>query len=191
MLDDLLETATLSIDRFCNRPDGFLALEVAEARYIPGNGAAVLRIDECVEVGAVAIRHDREDDWEVLTLGNIDTGVGDVFAASGEMANPSFYGTPYTLLVQYGARFPCIGSPPFAGVRVTARWGYSEEPPETIRTATIMQAARWFKELEGAMNDALATPEMGVLLYQKTIHPDVVHLLVGSRYVRPAVGRRR
>jgi hypothetical protein len=75
-------------------------------------------------------------------------------------------------------------------VQVTAKWGYSAVVPPTITKACEMQVVRWYKRFEGAMADALASAELGQLLYRQELDPDVKFILVGGRYVKPSVGRR-
>jgi hypothetical protein len=53
-----------------------------------------------------------------------------------------------------------------------------------------MQSARWYKRLQGAMSDALASADLGELLYVQKLDPDIAGILLDGRYVRPAVGRR-
>ena len=52
-------------------------------------------------------------------------------------------------------------------VKVTAKWGYAADVPDDIFEAIIMQAARTYKRLQGSMSDALASGELGQLLYPK------------------------
>jgi hypothetical protein len=211
VLDALLDAAGLAIDNFCNRPDGFLALAAATARYYPGSGKYYQWIDECVEVTAVAMKDsstDDEDEYTALTVGTVGTTTeADVFPATGDTKYPNFTRTPYTFLLMgvngdyssftYGRSLhkPGFRKEPtdkpvvVPTVEVTAKWGYATEVPDAIKTATMMQAARWYKEFEGAMNDALASGELGTILYRQELHPDVKFLLVAGRYVRPAVGR--
>jgi len=75
-------------------------------------------------------------------------------------------------------------------VQITARWGFATEVPIDIKEAAIMQAARWYKRLQSAMADVLASGELGQLLYRKSLDPDIRRLLVDGRYVKPVVGRR-
>jgi hypothetical protein len=50
-----------------------------------------------------------------------------------------------------------------------------------------MQSARWYKRLQGAMSDALASGELGMLLYQKSLDPDIRRILVDGRYINSVI----
>lgn len=212
VLCSLLEAAGLAIDNFCKRPDGFLALEDATARYYPGSGNAYQWIDECTSVSVVAVKDSPSDDesdyvsWTVGTIGA--TNSADVFPATGDPEYPNFNTTPYTILVigansdytyfTSGSYTYKPGFPPAyhvtprgtATVKVTATWGYAEAVPQTIKTATMMQAARWYKRFESAMADVVADGALGQLLYRQELDPDVKMILVAGRYVKMSIGRR-
>jgi len=207
----ILDAAKGAIDNVCNRPDGFLAWPTASDRYYTGSGLTYQWIDECTAVTAVAVKDspsDDEDDYTSWTVGTVGTTTdADVFPASGEPRAPDFNSTPYTFLIigpngdystftsgQFTHR---RGFRPFTTrakgtptVKVTARWGYSDTIPYTIKQACLMQAARWYQRLKSSMADTLAGPEFGKLMFRKVLDPDIELLLVQGRYVKPAVGRR-
>jgi hypothetical protein len=208
----VLDAAARAIDRFCNRPDGFMADVTASARYYPGSGKSWQRIDECAEVTAVAVKDsasDDEDSYTSWTLGTVgSTTEADVFPATGDPAYPDYDRTPYTLLVVgANADHSVFTSGRYSGrrgfsrertasprglpsVKVTAKWGYASTVPSDILEANIMQAARWFKRLEGGMSDTLGSADLGTLLYRQSLDPDIAMILKEGRYVRPAIGRR-
>ena len=202
----LLTSASRAIDRHCNRLDGFIALEDAEARYYPGTGFSWLRIDECTEITLVEVKDSPSDTtYTAWTSPTTDyAGDGDWLPAKGGPQHPVFSRTPYTLLIcdpngLYVA-FPSgrysmsrASTPRQTAVRVpaakiTAKWGYATIVPDQIKTACIMQSARWYKRLQSAMADTLASGELGQLLYTKKIDPDVAFILQEGRFVRPAIG---
>ena len=211
-LEEILSAATRTIDRFCNRPDGFVSAAAASARYFVGSGDTIQWIDECASVTAVAVKDspsDDEDDYTSWTLGTVgSTTDADVFPASGDPIAPDYNSTPYTFLVigpngSYsvftGGSFTTRGG--FRGigsrtrgtptVKVTAKWGFATTVPADIKEACIMQSARWYKRLQSAMADTAASTEMGTLLYRQSLDPDIALILKSGRYVKPAVGRRR
>jgi len=210
-IDTLLAGAERTINRFCNRPDGFLALTTATARYYPGSGTTHQWIDECVSVSAVAVKDsssDDEDDYTSWTVGTVGTTTSaDVFPATGDPEYPEYNILPYDLLIigpngDYSTftsgRFafrrgfrpsPAATTRGIPTVKVTARWGYAAAVPDDISTCCIMQASRWLKRLEGAMSDALASGELGQILYTQKIDPDVSLILREGRYVKPVTGR--
>jgi hypothetical protein len=202
ILTEILAAAERNINRACNRPDGLVALTTATARRYAGSGKPYQWIDECTEVSTVEVKNSATDT-------TYDTWTSaDYIEFSGDPEDPNFNITPYTGLMvdptgdeslfTSGAYTVRGGFRPSTDVhrgvptvRVTAMWGYATTVPADIKTATIMQAARWYKRLEGSMSDALASGELGMLLYQKSLDPDIKRLLVDGRYVRPAVGGRQ
>ena len=211
VLDALLLAASRVIDGYCNRPDGFLAITTATARFFPGSGKPYQRIDECAAISAVAVKDSSTDDetsYTAWTLGVVGTTTGaDVFPCSGDPKYPDYTSLPYTLLV-IGANgdfdhFPTGkfttrgGFRPSSGiarsiptVKVTARWGFALTVPANVKEATILQSARWWKRGESSWADALASSDLGQLQFRQSLDPDLKAMLIEARLVRPAVGRR-
>jgi hypothetical protein len=208
----VLDAAKRAIDRFCNRPDGFMTNATASARYYVGSGDTIQWIDECAAISSVAVKvgsGDDEDSYTDWTLGTVGTTTSaDVFPATGDPEVPDYVSTPYTFLVigANGARsvftsgsFTTRSGFKSAGnrtrglptVKVTAYWGFATSVPADIKEACIMQSARWFKRLQSAMADTAASSDFGQLLYRQSLDPDIKLILESGRYVRPPVGRRR
>src|SRR3990167_3602258 len=210
VLTALLSAAEAAINGYCNRPDGFVALTTATARYYPGSGKSYQWIDECVSVTAVAVKSsasDEENQYTAWTIGAIGTTTGaDVFPATGDPEYPEFTRTPYTLLVM-GANgdysiFPTgqfrtrggfrPGSDSVRGVpvvKVSGKWGYAVTVPANVREAAIVQASRWFKRGQSAWADATVNSDFGILMYRKSLDPDLQAMLMEARLVKPAIGR--
>jgi len=176
----LLDAATANIDRYCNRPDGFVADTKATARTYPGNNKSWLRIDECVSVTGVRVKPSSTSSYESWAS-------TDYLTCTGDERFPDYNRTPITALrVDPNGDYSIFyRDTTYPTVEVTAKWGYSILVPPDIKTACIMQAARWYKRLQGAMSDTLATVEMGTMLYTQTLDPDIQRLLRDGRYVRP------
>ncbi len=188
-----LDAATDAINAVCNRPDGFISLSVATARTYTGSGEAYQWIDECTAITLVEVKESPTDTAYVAWAAS------DWLPFSGDPKYPDFNSLPYNgLMVVPDATyshfikgsFPPNRSPATPTVRVTAKWGYSVAAPARVKQACIAQAARWVKRGEGAWNDALASANMGTLLYLKEIDPDIKTMLVNARLVKPAIGRR-
>jgi len=198
-LTTIIRAASRNINLACNRPDGFIATTVAEARLYAGSGMPYQLIDECIAVTTVEVKNSADDDdydeWNT----------GDWIAYSGDHRWPDFNRLPHDgvmvdptgdeSLFTSGEYVTRGGFRPIVDVaravptvRITARWGYSEQIPEDIKEAALMQSARWYKRYQSAMSDTLASGELGMLLYQKELDPDVRRILNGGRYVKPAVG---
>jgi hypothetical protein len=210
IVERLLDAATRKFDRFCNRPDGFIADASASARYYHGSGLPYQWIDECASVTAVAVKDspsDDEDSYTAWTLGTVGTTTdADVFPASGDPESPDFTVTPYQFLVvgangsyshfTSGSFTGCGGFRPtttvsrgLPTVKVTAKWGYATTCPADIQEACVMQSARWYKRLRSDMADTLASGELGQMLYTMKLDPDIAGILCDGRYVIPALGR--
>ena len=199
-LAQILDGTARTINRYCNRPEGFVGLVNGSIRYYTGHGKGFLWIDECVAVSAVSVKDspsDDEDSYTSWTVGTVGTTTSaDVFAASGSPSRPDFNATPYTMLIigingdyssfPYGA-YSGRGVPTVA---VTARWGYATSPPDDIRLANLAWAARLYKRLQSAMADTAGSTEMGTLFYRQALDPDIKTMLEGGRYVKPAIGVR-
>jgi hypothetical protein len=200
-LTTILSAAERNINRAVNRPDGFEAVVAATTRTYSGSGKPYQFVDECISITTVAVKDSATDT-------TYDTwNAADWIACSGDPKYPDFNNLPYDLIlvdatgdesiftsgrytVRGGFRPTSSVSRGVPTVQITARWGYSATAPDDIHEACIMQAARWFKRLEGAMSDALATGELGTLLYRQSLDPDIKRLLVDGRYVKPTTGRR-
>ena len=209
----LLEAASDAIDRITNHHlDGvaaFGASAVATAREYAGSGQAYQWIDECVAVTLVEVKE------AVTDTAYTAWAAADWRAFTGAARHPNFNALPYTGIMcapagSYAyflsgefaaldayfpnnlAMLPREGGNGIAAptVRITANWGVTASPPDIIREAAIMLAARWWKRMESAMSDTLASGELGQLLYTQPIDPDVKMLLMNSRYYRPQVARR-
>lgn len=197
----IIAAAERSINRATNRPDGFEADAAASTRIWAGSGKPYQFIDENVEITLVEVK----DSPTATSYTAWDAT--DWIAAKGGPEYPNFNDLPYSLLVvditgdktiffsgnltSRGGFRPTTdvirGVPT---VRVTAKWGYSVAVPDDIHEACIMQATRWYKRLQGAMSDALASAELGQMLYRQSLDPDIKRLLNDGRYIKPIVGRR-
>lgn len=204
----LLDSATASIDNFCNRSeDGFVAPPNATIRYFRGTGVSWVWIDECVAITTVAVKDAATDaTYTAWTSPTTDyAGDGDWIPFTGEPEFPEFGRLPYTAVMTdpngdystfTSGRFATLrGFRPLPGlsrnvptVAITARWGYSATIPYAIKQACLTQAARWYKRGSSAWADAMASAELGELRYTKPLDPAIQHLLVDGRMIRPAIG---
>jgi hypothetical protein len=207
----LIDACERTINRFCNRPDGFEADAAASARYYVGNGQPYLLVDECVEISEVAVKDSVSDTsytaWDSPTTNM--AGDGDWYAGSGDPLVPDFNNLPYDVIFTdingdysyftdgktvglwgFQARRPDTMRKGTPTVKVTAKWGYSVDVPDDIREATCMQTARWYKRFQGSMSDALASGELGQLMFLQKLDPDVSTILRSGRYIKPTMGGR-
>jgi hypothetical protein len=203
-IQKLLDAADRMIDRFTNRPDGFIA--AADTRYYSGKGNSYQIIDECVAVVTVSVKDSATDSaytaWTTPTTPY--AGDGDWIPFAGDPESPSFGRLPYTGImcdpngsysVFTGGRFSGLrgfssDSPGGRGIptiKVLGTFGYALAAPADIRTACCMQALRWYKRLHGAMTTSLASAELGAVELFAKLDPDVATFLRDGRYMRPFI----
>lgn len=202
VIEMLIKAASRAIDNKCNRPDGFVALASGSEtdRTYAGSGKGWQYIDECVAVTALGVKDSPTDASYTAWLGT------DYILARGDPARPDFNRTPYNLLIvdptgdyshftsgaySYRPGFRPDYDTGYRGVptvRVTARWGYAATVPDAIKQACIIEVARWLKRGQSAWNDALGSPDLGMLMYKQGLDPATVFLLEQGRYIRPALG---
>jgi hypothetical protein len=187
VLTAMITAASLAIDNFCNRLDGFEAVDPATARTYAGDGKAWHEMDDAAAVTLVEVKDSMTD------ASYTSWAATDWLAFTGDPERPNFNRLPYTAIMvavngEYAAflngKLGAISQPT---VRITAQWGYALTVPDPIKQATITQVARWYKRGESGWSDVLASGELGQLFYQKMIDPAVKFILVGGRYVRPVV----
>lgn len=199
LLTDMLSAAEDTINNFCNRKDGFLAISTATARTYYGRGKPYQRTDENVSVTKVEVKDSPSDTTYV------EWATSDWIAFSGNPKYPDFNKLPYTgLLVDPNGDYVDFTSGRYRAlrgfrpdtepsyqvptVRITAKWGYSVAVPARVHMATIAQASRWWKRSKGAWQDALQSAEFGTMMYTKVLDPDIRMMLVEARLVRPMTG---
>lgn len=199
--DDLLQfwlnAAAKAVDNYCNRPDGFVADSTASARLYVGSGDRYQSTDEFVAITKVEVL-DSPTDTTYVTW-----AASDYTAIRGGMAHPDFQplskGYPYNgLLIAVNGDYSTWTSGIFRNpanrvptVRLTAKWGFATEVPDTIKAATIMQAARWYKRAKSSMSDVMVNQELGRIMFQGItgfiLDTDIRSILEYGRYVIPSV----
>lgn len=183
VLGALLEAASRAIDAYCNRPDGFVAVDTAAARVYPGSGRPVQWIDECVSISLVEVK------TAVTDSSYVEWSSGDWLAFSGEPRLPDYNRTPYQgVMVAPGGSYAVFTGGAGPTVRVTARWGYAATCPAAVQQACITLAARWYKRGKTFWSDAMTAPDGGVAMFRKALDPDVQFMLTLGRLVRPTIG---
>lgn len=202
-----LDAAKGAIDGYTNHPMGFVAGTVATPKLYPSTNPNYLFIDECIEVSLVEVKASPTD----TTYAAWDAGTW--IACTGEPDYPDYNTQPYDMLIQSGTGIQnsFTGFDPYIwpddrsdsygdnvtgklsrlpNICVTAKWGYSITCPPQVKVATIAQATRWLKRGEAGWADTLASSDFGTPQYRKPLDPDIQMMLVLSRLVKPATGRR-
>ena len=204
-LDRVITAISRAIDRYCNRPDGFVASDTATARTYAGSGGQVQRIDEAAAITSVAVKAGSSD--TTYTAWDADEWI----PFSGDPLNPDYNHTPYTqLMVAAGAdRTFTSGwsddelswtrrgrglsrmnrrrsAPPT--VQVTAQWGYALTVPPQIQEACIIESARLVKLAQSNYADSLVSETLGRLIMTAKLHPTTELMLKQGRFIRTPVG---
>jgi hypothetical protein len=197
MLEELLDAISRKIDNFCGVPDNwFIAEDPESIKYFLADGKPWLRIPECIEVTAVAVKDTYTDttytSWD--SPSSAYAGDGDWLPASGTYEYPLYGRLPYTLLIvdpngdfsvfTNGVKLPTV--------QVTAKWGYSASVPADIREATLAQTTVLYKRFQGSMSASLASSDLGIIsmrIRQSALSRDVQELLIDSGWVRPLYGQ--
>jgi hypothetical protein len=173
----LITRASEFVDRLTRREVGaYDAADSATARRFSADGGLYLPIDECVEVTAVAIREtSTTTSWTDL---NTDDYVTWPYNASG-------LGEPIIRLdIDRRSGSETEWPKGREAVKVTARWGYSDEPPAVVEEAVIAQVIRWLKKGEQMFADASMMKRAGTLTYAKQMSPVVRNTILDSHLVK-------
>ena len=129
-LDDIILMVQQYIENKTNRVVS--ACDKDSARYYEGNGSDNLKIDECIEITKV----ENGDDY-----------YGDGFTEIPNTGDIRYYTEPYNELPIDTLRLRGeLWTPGKKNVRITARWGYSEEPPDDIVWVATYLSAMFYKQ---------------------------------------------
>lgn len=136
----------------------FVADLSSSARSYWSRGGALLPIDDCVEIDAVAL---------IDTQGNVQQ----------TLTNPADYitepmqGTPFVSLRR-------IGWWPRGGiVRVTAKWGYGLAVPYDVREACILETIRAYLSDRTGNDDRLGLTPFGTVITAKAYTSKVMEMV--------------
>ena len=203
-LQSLLNAAARMIDQHCKREqEGFIADDAATARIYAGDGTAVQRIDECVEITLVAVKTSAlADDFTSWAVTDWFEFAGDAVTPNlnpivqlrpitGIMADPTGDEAVFTsgLLVGRAGFRPTNKQRrhSVATVQITAKWGYATDVPPDIKIATILVASGWFKRSETGWMDMVASAELGQMFITKALDPAAVNILDTGGYRKVSV----
>jgi hypothetical protein len=166
--------ASRAVDRATNRQFGLVA--AVEERFYTGvydhkRGRWVIEIDDLMTETGLLVDYDADDD---------ETFAHSVDSFNVRPVNAEAIGRPWTRIVVRPDSTTLPG-PIENGVRVTARWGWTNVP-DTIKEATLLQASRLFTRREAPFGVA-GSPELGnELRLLAKVDPDVAVVL--GPYIR-------
>lgn len=197
VLAALITSASELIDRATNCKDGFVATGLMP-RVFQGSGKRHQWIDRCIAISLVETRWPGETSYSPWAANDWLAGSND------PESRPDYNSLPYewiaadltgSMMYFPAGKFGLRGfriDPDLAAatsiptVRVTAQWGYSAAAPPTVKQATIIQTARWWKRGQSAWGDSVGSPELGQIMYRQQLDPDIRQLL--KAYIIPALG---
>lgn len=178
LLTVLAARASRLVDALLGHEEGaFDAPATGTARYYNGLGGTEAYIDPCVEISAVEVKTSE------TAASYTAWASGDYDKAAGGPSDPVWNAGYYTL-VQVAPGLSKVFTKGRKTVKVTARWGRTDDPPDTIKQACIIQAGRWFKRGQQAFADTGANSDLGQLMYTKKLDPDLEALLIHSGLAR-------
>lgn len=185
----LATQASRAIDKYTGREDGAYAVTTDTVRYFDGNGKLNLLVDEICSTDITV---------EVAESGQIDHSFGTTDGNYTTWSSTEFTEFPYNAIAK-GQPItelhidPVNGSKPGwyrypKAVRLTAYYGYStsDNTPELIKKACLIQAVRWFKRSDQAFQDTGAIIELGQLVYTQELDPDI-RAILGTDLNRVAI----
>lgn len=191
--EEIIAAISNKIDRFCRRPDGFVATAADETRYFQGSGKRWMRIPECTSITTVSVKDAYLDTayvaWETPTT--VLAGDGDWFPSAGSVDRPIYNRTPYTLLqIDQNGDYSYFtkGILGMVTVKIVAKWGYATIVPPDIQEACLAQAAILIKRFEAAMSTVTGDANLGTIVTSvraASLEKDVRNMLVDSNWVLP------
>lgn len=205
-----LDTAAEHVNNLTNRiEDGYLADSIATTREFVGNGTGVLRIDECVEITAVAAKATYNantytnwltTDWipfrgdpkrPILGTPAVRKKPYNQIMVNRTSGTYQFFTNGYTgtsfsgfATDRYYDDYAAVYNPT---VQVTAKWGYAVIVPDVIKSATIVLATRHIKRAQAVFGDAIGNNELGTITYTSDMDKDVKGWLFRGRFMKPAI----
>jgi hypothetical protein len=190
-MEEILEAASRTIDRFCKRDEEFGSSSVSSIKYFTADGKSYLRIPTFLEIDEIAVKASiTATEFTVWTKeSSYLAGDGDWYAAHGDPTNPSFEPPGDLIMVSPMGSYSVFPDGEGAPViKVTAVWGFSDQVPADIREACLMQAARWIKQFQGSMSTELGSVDLGAIQYRRRLSSDVCQILIDGCWVLPLYG---
>lgn len=178
-----LESASRAVDQACNRQFGIVATSTQAREYTPVYDRRrtrwIVETDDFPSTSALTITVDNDDDMDFADVTISSTAV------RKWPFNAADVGRPHTaIIVNSGSTgVPVAGE---GTVRVKAKWGWASVP-DTVKEATLIQAARFYKRRHAPFGVA-GSPEIGSeLRLLNKVDPDVDLMLTPYKRMWGAV----
>lgn len=172
VIDEMIESASLLIDREVGGWSGYFSSTAASTRYFDGSGEEEQWVDSLVSLTSVSVSEGggrcstcytdwtRNTDYYTWPYNSTDTGdpIQKLVVDNDSGSKGKFYEVK-------------------KGIKVSGVFGYSSTPPDDIVQAVKIQVMRWFMRSKQAYQDTSASERLGQMLYTQELDPDVKRLL--------------
>ncbi len=194
LLTVLITRASRALDRWTQREPGTYSVTADDTRYYDGPDAAIAGYPP-VQGGTVTLTQTAYRSLWIDEIADVPTSVyvtPDGNPANYALWNPSDYwvwpyaaksfGLPYLridLNVLYGQHQVWYSFP--RAVKIVGPFGYSKTPPDDVKQAAIMQAARWFKRAQQGYQDKVEIAAANTLVYADRLDSDIEKMVAYLR----------
>ena len=175
LLASAITAASGWVDGYCERTFEAAGTAATARDFTPSSRFAVLPIDDATSISQVAIDDDLDGSFATV-LESKDWQAEPVNSRAGGLTLPYMRLRPFE-----DGYWPLDVFEKRATVRVTATWGWAT--PDTVKQATIMQAARLFTRLDSPLGVA-GFGDMGAMRVSRFVDPDVEAILKPYRRIQ-------
>lgn len=183
LLGKLVTRASRAIDEEVGVRENFFLVESDSTVYLSGTGTADLPLWLDPTVGFLAAA---PTSVKISEDGGVEAADYTTLASSDYFLlpwNAPSAGKPYRKLQLDVRNGDYSIWPEFPkSVEIAGKIGWSTSVPDTIKEATIIQAARWLKRGQQSFQDTGAIVELGQLRYTKELDPDVARAVKHFRW---------
>jgi hypothetical protein len=172
LINRLITAYSRMIDQYCKRGENAFIAPAASIKYFNGNNKQILLVDDMAAVPT---------EIAVAEAGDITDYT--VWAATDYLVEPYDEAPYYELIIDSLNGTKSVWPNYRKAIRVTAKWGYSEAVPKTIKNACIIQVIRAFKRAQQAYADSGAVLELGKMTHAKQLDPEVKNMLDTGDFV--------
>ena len=157
------------IDNYTKRT--FAAGTAGTVKYYDGS-ASPLFIDDCVTITEIALDEDGDATYEE-TMDSSD------YHLMPHNTNPKTW-----IQLSSNSDYGSFASGILKGVKITGTWGYDTTIPEDVRKACIIQICHWFQRGKTGYGSFAGNADVGLLVPEKGLDPDVKQILEPYRKTR-------
>lgn len=185
IIESALTRSSRLIDMFTHRESSAYAVAAETTRYFDGNGKLEQFFDEMATAPSLVAMAEGGDVADAAGAGgNYTTYVTSdylLWPYNAQVKSPKMPFTKIVIDLLNGTR---AGIPKYKkAVKITTKFGYSDTDnlPEEIIQATIIQSTRLIKRAQQAWQDAGAIEALQQIVYVKELDPDVKNIVKSFR----------